>query len=106
MIEPIKGKRLGPAEVEEKMGVPPSQMADLLALMGDSSDNIPGCPGIGPKKAAKLLGQFGTVQALLENVSEVKAKGERERLGINLTELGDQSHWTILKFHEVALQKC
>ena len=88
MIEPIKGKRLGPAEVEEKMGVPPSQMADLLALMGDSSDNIPGCPGIGPKKAAKLLGQFGTVQALLENVSEVKAKGERERLGINLTELG------------------
>jgi DNA polymerase-1 len=61
MIEPIKGKRLGPAEVEEKMGVPPSQMADLLALMGDSSDNIPGCPGVGPKKAAALLLSYGSL---------------------------------------------
>ena len=61
MLDSIKNRRLGPAEVEEKMGVPPSQMADLLALMGDSSDNIPGCPGVGPKKAAALLLSYGSL---------------------------------------------
>src|SRR4051812_24474425 len=58
MWETMRDKVYGAAEVEEKFGVPPSQMRDLLALMGDSSDNIPGVPSVGPKTAADLLKQF------------------------------------------------
>lgn len=56
----------------EKFGIPPSQVADYLALIGDSSDNVPGAPGIGPKTAVKLLQEFGSLDAVLERVSEVK----------------------------------
>ena len=56
---------LGPAEVEEAWGVPPKQMVDLLAIMGDASDNIPGLTGFGPKTAAALLKQFGSLENLL-----------------------------------------
>lgn len=59
------GSTLGPAEVEAKFGVAPHQMRDLLALMGDKSDNVPGVPGVGPKKAAALLAEFGDVECLL-----------------------------------------
>lgn len=55
----------------EKFGIPPSQVADYLALIGDSSDNVPGAPGIGPKTAVKLLGDFGSLAAMLERVDEV-----------------------------------
>ncbi len=56
---------LGPAEVEEKWGVKPSQIVDLLALTGDTADNIPGIPGVGKKTAAKWIQQFGSLEALL-----------------------------------------
>lgn len=63
----------GPAEVREKYGIEsPSQVIDLLALEGDASDNIPGCPGVGPKTASKLISQFGTIENLLAHVAEVK----------------------------------
>lgn len=65
--------------VEEKMGVPPDRVLDLLALMGDSSDNIPGVRGIGPKTAAKLLQEYGSFEGVFEHVEEVKGKN-RERL--------------------------
>ncbi len=71
---------LGPAEVCEKYGISsPRQVIDLLALMGDSADNFPGCPGIGPKTAAKLIGEFGSVEALLAGTERLKGK-QREKV--------------------------
>lgn len=66
------------AWVQAKFGVPPALLADLLALMGDSSDDIPGVEGIGPKTAAKLLNEHGSLEALLEAAPGIKGKtGER-----------------------------
>ncbi len=63
-----------PAGVEEKYGVSPEQIPDFLGLMGDSSDNIPGVPGIGPKTAAKLLQRFGSIEGIYEHLDELKGK--------------------------------
>ena len=65
---------LGPNEVEQNFGVPPSQMIDLLAMTGDASDNIPGLPGIGPKTAAGLLKEFGSLDYLLKNPEKIPGK--------------------------------
>ena len=66
---------MGPAEVNEKYGIAsPSQVIDLLALMGDSADNFPGCPGVGPKTAAKLIADFGSIDSLLANTGSIKGK--------------------------------
>jgi DNA polymerase-1 len=70
----------GPAEVREKFGVPPSQVVDFLGLTGDTSDNIPGVPGIGAKTAVALLAEYGSMDALLERAGELKAKRAREGL--------------------------
>ena len=67
----------------EKFGVPPGRVADYLALVGDSSDNVPGAPGIGPKTALKLLEAYGSVEEILEHAEEVKAKRPRESLLAN-----------------------
>ena len=64
----------GPAEVEERYGVTPAQFPDFLGLMGDSSDNIPGVPGIGAKTAAKLLQRFGSMDGIYDNLGELKGK--------------------------------
>ena len=69
----------GPAEVEERYGITPEQFTDYLGLMGDSSDNIPGVPGIGPKTATKLLQQYGTIEGIYENIDELKGK-QKENL--------------------------
>ena len=71
------------AWVENKFGVPPSQIIDLLGLMGDSVDNIPGAPGIGAKGAVQLVKQFGSVENALKNWEEVKHKTYRESLKNN-----------------------
>ncbi len=63
-----------PAGVEEKYGVTPAQIPDFLGLMGDSSDNIPGVPGIGQKTAAKLLQRFGSMEGIYENLDQLKGK--------------------------------
>lgn len=66
---------MGPAEVNEKYGLTsPSQVIDLLALMGDSADNFPGCPGVGPKTAAKLIAEFGSIDSLLAKTDRIKGK--------------------------------
>ncbi|HYG24590.1 MAG TPA: DNA polymerase I [Verrucomicrobiae bacterium] len=66
---------LGVAEIQQRWGIQkPEQVIDVLALMGDSSDNIPGVPGIGEKTAIKLIGEFGTVEALLERTAELKGR--------------------------------
>ena len=64
----------GPAEVEERYGVTPAQFPDFLGLKGDSSDNIPGVPGIGDKGAAKLLQNFGSIDGIYENLDKLKGK--------------------------------
>ena len=66
---------MGPKEVCEKYGIPSTEsVIDLLALMGDSADNFPGCPGVGEKTAVKLINEFGSVAALIERSSEIKGK--------------------------------
>ena len=66
---------IGEKEVEEKYGIPtPAQVIDLLALMGDSADNFPGCPGVGEKTAVKLINQFGSVDNLLQHTNQLKGK--------------------------------
>lgn len=65
--------RLGPQQVCEKYGLPhPAQVLDLLALMGDSADNFPGCPGVGEKTAVKLIQQFGSIEEMLRRTDEIK----------------------------------
>lgn len=66
---------MGPKEVQVKYGIAsPLQVVDLLALMGDSADNFPGCPGVGEKTAAKLIGEFGSVENLIANTAQLKGK--------------------------------
>ncbi|HEY5975467.1 MAG TPA: DNA polymerase I, partial [Geobacteraceae bacterium] len=78
LLDTMKEKESGPAEVVERFGVGPEQVVDILGLAGDSSDNIPGVPGIGEKTAIKLIQEFGSMDALLARAGEVKGKtGER-----------------------------
>jgi len=70
-------KVYGPTEVEEKFGVKPEQIRDYLALVGDASDNIPGVPGVGPKTAAELLKQWGTLDEVLNAAKDGKVAGKR-----------------------------
>jgi DNA polymerase-1 len=84
MLNPAKDDTwYDPAKVAEFMGVTPSQVADLLALKGDSIDNIPGAPGIGDKGAKDLIVQFGSVEAALDRAAEVERKMYRESLQNN-----------------------
>ena len=87
MYRPPTGKKpleiLGPKEICEKYGIEsPKQVIDFLGLMGDASDNIPGCPGVGEKTAIKLIQQFGSVEQLLDSTKELKGK-QRENIENN-----------------------
>src|SRR5436190_8896341 len=85
MLNPMKDDLwFDEAKVQEFMGVKPSQVADLLALKGDSIDNIPGAPGIGEKGAKDLIERFGSVEAALERAAEVERKMYRESLQNNV----------------------
>jgi len=78
LLDTMKGKESGIAEVVERFGVGPELVTDILGLAGDSSDNIPGVPGIGEKTATKLILEFGSLDQLLERANEVKGKnGEK-----------------------------
>ncbi len=74
---------LDPAKVTEALGVPPEKVIDVMALRGDSVDNIPGAPGIGDKGSVDLIKEFGTVEAVLDRAAEVKRKSYRESLEQN-----------------------
>ena len=71
---------IGPAEVEAEWGVAPERVLDYLSLTGDASDNVPGVPGVGDKTALKLLGEFGSFDAIWERLAEVKPDGLRKKL--------------------------
>lgn len=80
MLDPIKNKLIGEEEVKEKFGVPPTQVIDVQALAGDSTDNVPGVPGIGIKTAAELIQTYGNLESLLERAHEIKQPKRRESL--------------------------
>ncbi|HVC62760.1 MAG TPA: DNA polymerase I [Acetobacteraceae bacterium] len=80
MLDPIKQKPIGPAEVMEKFGVTPDKMVEVQALIGDSTDNVPGVPGIGPKGAAQLINEFGDVEAVLAAAPAMKPSKRRDVL--------------------------
>lgn len=80
LYDPMKNRILGLDAVMEKFGVGPDKVIDAQALIGDSTDNVPGAPGIGPKTAAELLTTFGSLDAILERANEVKQQKRRETL--------------------------
>lgn len=80
MYDGMKDKQISIPEVIEKWGVPPEKMIDLQSLTGDSTDNVPGIPGIGPKTAAQLLEEFGDLDTLLARASEIKQTKRRENI--------------------------
>ena len=80
LYDPMKSKVIGEKEVKEKFGVKPNQVIDVQSLAGDSSDNIPGVPGIGVKTAAELINKYQTLDKLLEKASEIPQNKRRETL--------------------------
>ena len=85
MLDPMKNKTIGAAEVIEKFGVGPDKVIDVQSLAGDSTDNVPGVPGIGIKTAAELISQFGDLDSLLAGAETIKQPKRRENL-INFAE--------------------
>lgn len=83
MYDAMKDKQIGIPDVIEKWGVPPEKMIDLQAMTGDSTDNVPGIPGIGPKTAAQLLEEFGDLETLLARADEIKQVKRRENIVAN-----------------------
>jgi DNA polymerase-1 len=80
MLDPIKQKIIGPPEVMEKFGVSPEKMIEVQALIGDPTDNVPGVPGIGPKGAAQLVNEYGTLAAVLAAAQTMKPSKRRDML--------------------------
>ena len=80
MHDTMKDVVIGPAEVREKFGVGPEKMIELQALVGDTSDNVPGVPGIGPKTAAALLAEYGDLDTIFARASEIKQPKRRDAL--------------------------
>src|ERR1700681_2585314 len=83
MYDTMKDRRIGPAEVMEKFGVGPDKVIEVQSLIGDSTDNVPGVPGIGVKTAAQLIGEYGDLETLLARTSEIKQQKRRESLEQN-----------------------
>ena len=87
VLDPLKKEILGVEEVNAKYGIQsPLQLIDILGLMGDTADNIPGCPGVGPKTAEKLIQQFGSIENLLEHTGELKG-AQRQRVEDNAEQI-------------------
>ncbi len=83
MLDPMKNRLIGPEEVVEKFGVPPEKVVDVQSLAGDSTDNVPGVPGIGIKTAAQLIAEYGDLDSLLDRAGEIKQPKRREKLQEN-----------------------
>jgi len=80
MFDPIKARPIGPAEVFEKFGVTADKVVEVQSLAGDSTDNVPGVPGIGIKTAAQLIAEYGDLDTLLARAGEIKQQKRRENL--------------------------
>jgi DNA polymerase-1 len=102
MYDTMKDRRIGIAEVIEKFGVPPEKVVEVQALAGDSTDNVPGVPGIGVKTAAQLIVEYGDLESLLTRAGEVKQPKRREAL-IENAEKARISRQLVLLDDKVAL---
>lgn len=91
LVDSMRDKRVGLPQVIERFQVGPAGVPDVLALAGDSSDNVPGVPGIGEKTAGKLIEEFGDLETLLNNIGKVSGKKRKE----NLTEFADQARLSL-----------
>ena len=80
LFDPMKNKFITPEDIVTKFGVGPEKVIDVQSLAGDSSDNVPGVPGIGVKTAAELINKYGTLENLLDNAQEIKQNKRRETL--------------------------
>ncbi|MEE8189815.1 MAG: 5'-3' exonuclease H3TH domain-containing protein, partial [Kiloniellales bacterium] len=87
MFDPMKNITIGPDEVVERFGVPPEKVIDVQSLAGDSTDNVPGVPGIGIKTAAQLIEEYGDLDTVLERAEEIKQPKRRQ----NLIEFAEQA---------------
>ena len=87
LFDPVKQRKIGEAEVIERFGVPPEKVVDVQALAGDSSDNVPGVPGIGVKTAAQLIVEYGDLDTILARAGEIRQPKRRN----NLIEFADQA---------------
>src|SRR6201985_3490856 len=103
MYDTMKDRRLGIAEVIEKFGVPPEKVVEVQALAGDSTDNVPGVPGIGIKTAAQLIVEYGDLETLLTRAGEIKQPKRREAL-IENAEKARISRQLVLLDDKVALE--
>jgi DNA polymerase-1 len=97
LYDPMKSKPLGLEAVQEKFGVTPDKVIDVQALMGDSVDNVPGAPGIGPKTAAELIGLFGDLESVLARASEIKQPKRRETIENNIEQIRISKRLVTLK---------
>ncbi len=100
--DPMKNIKIGPEAVLEKFGVNPDKVIDVQALAGDSSDNVPGVPGIGVKTASQLINEFGSLENLLVNASSIKQEKRRESL-LNNAELARISKKLVSLFSDVPI---
>src|ERR1700726_2086162 len=103
MYDTMKDRRIGIAEVIEKFGVPPNKVVEVQALAGDSTDNVPGVPGIGVKTAAQLIVEYGDLETLLNRAGEIKQPKRREAL-IENAEKARISRQLVLLDDKVALE--
>ena len=97
LLDTMKNKIIGPNEVVEKFGVSPNKVIDVQALAGDTSDNIPGAPGIGIKTAADLINQFGDLDNLLKNFNEIKQAKRKESIKDNIHKIKISKELVTLK---------
>ncbi len=104
MLDTMKEKTYGREDVKDKMGVYPEQIVDFLSLVGDTSDNIPGVAGIGPKGAQNLLEEFGNLENILQNVSNIRNKRSQTALTAN-TEMAALSKKLVEIFCELDLKQ-
>ncbi len=86
LLDTMKNQRIDRAEVIEKFGVPPEQVGDVLALMGDTADNVPGVRGIGPKTAAELIVQYGDLEGVIANIDDIKKPKLKETLAASIAD--------------------
>ena len=97
LLDTMKNKTIGPDQVYEKFGVKPDKVIDVQALAGDSSDNIPGAPGIGIKTAADLINQFGDLEKLLKNFDEIKQVKRKASIKDNIDQIKISKELVTLK---------
>jgi ribonuclease HI len=105
LLDTMKGKRSGPPEVLERFGVPPELVADVLGLAGDTSDNIPGVPGIGEKTAAQLVQRFGSLEGVLQWKDLVNGKSRRENLHLHADQARLSKRLATVRY-DVPLELC